>query len=186
MNFISLFWALFVGIYFLFFLFFTFFFPSFYAKIKKSTDRYPIMIINVLIVFLLIYAIYNNLNINILFFYFFMWLYLAFLAKVNTEGSIRANIPWSLIFLSILLPFYIDIFFVVSMFFLIYLIYKPILKDILKKLMMNYEKNIRNNNGLSFLFDYFIKNILFLIIVGIILHFHFFVISRSILESLAG
>jgi hypothetical protein len=159
---------LFFFIYFILFLF-TLVFPILYAIYNKSSNLFTISIFSIINIFWFFYSFFTLSNIIIIF-YFFLWIYLSFLAK--TKNYIKKfDKKWITAFLSLFLPLALKSLSILSVFFLIHLIYEPILKNIFIKLKNDLSEIQRNKDKLFFLLIYFAKNILFLISFFCIAHF---------------
>jgi hypothetical protein len=159
----------------LFFLFFfnltlfTLAFPIIYAIYNKSSNLFTITIFNIISIFWCFYSLYALSNIIIIF-YFFLWIYLSFLAKAN-ENIKKFDKKWMITFLSLFLPLASYFLSILSLFFLVNLIYEPILKNIFIKFKNDLNIIQRKSDKLIFLLKYFAKNMLFLISFFWIAHY---------------
>lgn len=159
----------------------TLIFPSIYAIYKKSPNLFTIIIFNIISIFWCFYSFYALSNLIILF-YFLLWIYLSFLAKAKDKVK-KLNKKWIIAFLSTFFPFLNNSLVILSLFFLIYLIYEPILKNLIIEFKTDLNRTEQKTNKLIFLINYFVKNMFFLILIFGILHYFIISVIRDFIAK---
>jgi hypothetical protein len=104
------------------------------------------------------------------------------LAKAKDKVK-KLNKKWIIAFLSTFFPFLNNSLVILSLFFLIYLIYEPILKNLIIEFKTDFNRTEQKTNKLIFLINYFVKNMFFLILIFGILHYFIISVIRDFIAK---